>query len=120
MKSNKRGFWLLAIISFLWSFSVWGLLLVNYTLAPEQGHHSSMVGSSMSAMMKQHTQLPVTLGELLRNTEGAGSIQNSGEGHHPASGIMGTVHNLTTLIIYMVCPIIFGGTVFLLIGWVFS
>lgn len=120
MKSNKRGFWLLATIFFLWSFSVWGLLIVNYSLAPEQGHHSSMMGGSMSTMMKQHTQLPVTLGELLKSVEGAGASQSSGEGHHPASGIMGMVHNLTTLIIYMVCPIIFGGTVFLLISWVFS
>lgn len=113
---NKEVFWFLAGIFSLWCLAFSALLWVTHP-AGDANHHTQMMGDTMANMMKHHGEVPATLQELvIAGDTGMQSNTTASTSHHSGNGIMGIVHILTTSIIYIACPFIIAGAVFILIN----
>lgn len=114
---KKLNFWRLAFI-FL------GLIITVLFLlwGSPQEPKSQMMDGSMGNMMKQMHVSNITIYDLLTNKETQNQMQTQSSGmdsHHQSQGeAIIKLHFLTTAIIFILLPLIIGGSIILAIVWI--
>ena len=108
---KKLNFWRLAVCS----IGITAAILLLLWSSPDKSK-SSMMGGTMGNMMKSMHMQNITIYDLLGNPE----VQQKSEemaSHHDNSPVY-TMGVLTTGIVFLLLPLIIGGSIMLAIIWI--
>lgn len=113
MKDRYRSFWILLILFGL--LTIAGLMINQ---SAQSGSMGDMMSMSMGGMMKQMHASNLTVAELLQSAyESHGMSMGDMAGHHEIPPLLQSIGFLSTVTIFILLPLILGGTALLLVLW---
>lgn len=111
--TKKRNFWRLAFL--FTSFAV--LVLVMLWSSP-RSTQAPMMDQNMGSMMKQMHVARTTIYELLQRGDHATQMDEMHSHHQSQAKVIFQLNYLSTALIFLLLPLIIGGSIILAIVWI--